>query len=224
MNTLSAFDLAYAARQLAFPVMALVAPALLAGWFLRRRLLLSVVLPVALMAWAGLIVQTWWSISRLWAAFGGPSNSARIGPSYLTLIDAVWLAPVTLWLPFGLSFSIWWRWSRRKRLVSDRDMGWFLCSYMVVGTLFLSAILSITEYDHEDTVFASGFRLARWNQMRAGMTRAQIYEALGPPLDHRMCAFAPDAECWVSNNTAGHFAAVWFEQDKARRVRRWYSD
>jgi outer membrane protein assembly factor BamE (lipoprotein component of BamABCDE complex) len=99
-----------------------------------------------------------------------------------------------------------------------------LLVYMALAVLVTTSEIALAEYAHEDTIFADGFSLTRWRQLRIGMTKPEIHEIMGSPLPSDVCLFGDAAECWVSNNSAGHFAVVWFAANRATRVYRWYSD
>jgi hypothetical protein len=98
-----------------------------------------------------------------------------------------------------------------------------VASYILLVTVWATLTLGVAEYDHEDTIVADGFTESRWQELRLGMSRAEAYELLGPPL-RNACRFDAIPDCWIANYSAGHFAAVWFDGDRVTRIQRWYSD
>jgi hypothetical protein len=203
-----------------------VAPALAVCVRPSRRRLLWVVLPALAAFWVWFAFQTRGTIPSV-----GELNSsaafrpARIGPSYLSVLDLAMAVPVVLWVPFVLSYISYRLLRRHRRLppVPGGVAGVVLLTYMALAALMTSEMV-LVEYAHEDTVFADGFSLTRWRQVRVGMTKPEVHAVMGSPLPPDICRFGAAAECWVSNNSAGHFAVVWFADHRATRVYRWYSD
>ena len=110
-----------------------------------------------------------------------------------------------LWAPFVVWWFMGFLWGRRKHLPgpSLHAIAVLLSIYMVLATCTTTFIMFLVEYAHEDTVFADGFSLWKWRQLRSGMTRSEVHALLGEPLRGH-CSFAPSAECWVANFSAGH--------------------
>ena len=89
-------------------------------------------------------------------------------------------------------------------------------------------MFSAIEFDHEDTVWANGFTLSRWESVTNGMSHADVREILGAPLanPHNTFADTPNetVEWWVRNWSAGYYAVVWFEDGIVKRKNFWYMD
>jgi len=219
------FDVTYAIRQLSIVTVLAMAPAWLFGWLRARRLLLLVIAPATVLADLWFVYQTLATSARIWDHSALPYTPLKVGPSYLSLFELGWVLVLMLWMPFAafwIGGILWRRW-RRVQPTQKRATTLRVCMYLLAATCVTSVVLGVTEYAHEDTVFASGFSLVKWRAVQTGMNRSQVHALLGSPLKGA-CTFAPSAECWVANFSAGHFAAVWFEDERATRVYRWYSD
>ena len=221
----SQFDVGYAARQVTIVAILGLAPAAVWSAFNARRLLTRVVAPGFILTVAWLLFDVIAVSSRVWSRSGVPYVPFKVGPSLFTLQGLVWWLAISLWAPSVAAYYPvrWWRKSRTAPPHSQKAIvAWLVC-YMLLAIAWTTLTLGIAEYDHEDTVVADGFTESRWRQLRTGMSRAEVHELLGRPL-RGLCQFDTVPECWVSNYSAGHFAAVWFEDDRATRIQRWYSD
>lgn len=219
------FDVTYAIRQLSIVTGLTMAPVWLFGWLRARRLLLFVIAPATVLADFWFVYQTLATSAGIWNHSAFPYTPLRVGPSYLSLFELGRVLVLMLWVPFAAFWigGILWRRRRREQPTQNRATTIRVCMYLLAATCVTSVVLGVTAYDHEDTVFASGFSLVKWQAVQTGMSRSEVHALLGNPLEGS-CTFAPSAECWVTNFSAGHFAAVWFEDEKATRVYRWYSD
>ena len=221
----SNFDVGYATRQVTIVAILALAPAVLWSVLKARRLLAVVVGPALLLTVAWLLFVTLAGSSRVWSNSELPYVPFRVGPSDFSLRELAWWLPMSLWAPslaWCLLLTGWRRW-RAATVYSHGAIVARLAAYILVAVAWTTLTLVITEYDHEDTVVAEGFTPRRWERLKPGMTRTQVHELLGPPLPGH-CQFDSIPECWVSNYSAGHFAAVWFDGDRAVRIQRWYSD
>jgi hypothetical protein len=222
MHSLSTFDVPYAVRQLTSLTALVMAPAWAFGISQGRRLMLFIVALASVCLDLWLLYGTFAASRRIWEQTAFPYAPFKVGPSYLSLLDLCPVVIVVLWVPFGL-YWIFEFWRHRQHASSSARVIRVLCAYIVAATAVTTVIVEVGEYAHEDTVFSDGFSLTKWRKVHDGMTRTEVRAVLGEPLAGH-CSFAADAECWVSNFSAGQFAAVWFKNDKAFRIQRWYSD
>lgn len=224
-NWISTFDVGYAARQVAVVAFLALAPAVLWSAWRARRLLVLLVVPSFGLSVAWLLFVTLAASSRVWSFSKVPYVPLRVGPSDFTLRQLAWWLAASVWAPSLAAWLLrwWWRTRQPATQYSYRSKVPGLIAYMVAAILWTTLTMGIAEYDHEDTVVAQGFSLRKWEQLEPGMTRTEIHQLLGPPLQG-LCRFGSIPECWVASYSAGHFAAVWFEGDRAVRIQRWYSD
>jgi hypothetical protein len=221
----SRFDVGYAARQVTIVTAVALAPAVIWTALNARRLLVLFVAPGFILTVGWLLCDVLETSDRMWSHSALPYVPFKVGPSIFTVRELVWWFAITLWLPslLGLGVLKRWRTWRAAPPCPNRAIVVRLVTYMVLAAVWTSLTLVVCEYDHEDTVAAGGFSVSKWRQLKSGMSRREVHELLGPPLEGH-CQFTTNAECWVSNYSAGHFAAVWFEGDRATRIQRWYSD
>ena len=221
----SSFDVGYAARQVTIVAILALAPAVLWSALKARRLLAVVVAPSLILTIAWLLFDVLYVSSRVWSGSDLPYIPFRVGPSVFTLRELVWWLAMSLWAPSLAVYLLLRLWTSRRapKPYSQTAIVVRLLSYMLLAVTWTTLTLMVAEYDHEDTVVAEGFSEIRWQQLQPGMSRAEVQGLLGPPLRGH-CQFDQGPECWVSNYSAGHFAGVWFEGDRATRIQRWYSD
>jgi hypothetical protein len=179
---------------------------------------------VVVLVWSLLFWTVVLDSSRVWARDAVPIAPLPIGPSYLSLFDIARVVALTAWLPTGVLLLVWgWRRPARLRALATP----LLIVFMLLTGCWASLCLGLIEYTHEDTVYAPGFSMHAWNQVRLGMPEVDVFRLLGPPLPIELQPrFATDdgAMYWVRNWSAGHSAAVWFERQRVTRVEMWYSD
>jgi hypothetical protein len=148
------------------------------------------------------------------------AESARVqttscGPSLYSLVDAMPVIGLLVWLPVGGTIGLLYMTRRRVG-------AW------VVGGLLLFAggttmlLMDLSGWAHEDTQVSAGFSWREWRRIELGMTRTTVYAMLGPPLDDSWDTAG--GEAWVTNRTAGHFAVVWFTDDRVTRAHMWSGD
>jgi hypothetical protein len=221
---LNLFDIPYALRQTAVVAAIVVMPFLVYATLSDRRTRWQVGVG-SVVVWQTLFAIVLWVSSRVWSPGDLPFRPLAVGPSHLSLFDIARVVAVTIWAPAAILFTVI-HWRRRRRLVTHAAGGWVLL-VMVGATCWTGLFIGAAGYAHEDTIYTPGFSLRRWHQVRDGMTRDEVVHLLGQPLpEHLQPLFAREAGalCWVRNWSAGHFAAVWFDEGKVARAQLWYSD
>lgn len=193
----------------------------------RRRWLLPLSLVCGGAAWVVLFAALFSGMNGI-ARGPLPYQPFRVGPSAFALWDILKLLSLTLWLPTVVVYGLLRYFVARRHYGIGRSaVVLSFLIYSILGTTWTWLWLRVAEWSHEDTFAAPGFSWAGWTQVREGMSRADVEAQLGQPIP---VAFKPafareqGAECWVTNLSAGYFAAVWFQNDRVSRKQFWYSD
>jgi len=216
------FDVVHLAQQAAILSAVAFLPVLLLGaWHPRRGRLVPLVALLAGAVGASLVVLTVSTSARVWMGDDLPYKPFKIGPSSLGLRDLILVTVIGGWVPVGVA-GAWILWRRRK---GPREQVIPLVSCAIWVSAILLGAVRLCEYDHEDTVIAAGFSRTGWNRVAAGMTKAEVYRLIGPPLVEPLAPqLADGGECWARSWSAGYYAALAFEQGRVRDKRLWYSD
>ena len=213
------FDISFLVRQSGLLVALAYLPLFaVAGSSPKRRGLVPLILVCALVGWALVFYSAVGAVGR-YLPDEVPYKPFRIGPSVFGLWGTARLLALVFWAPILGAYLLL------------RTMKWFRPRYgLVVGTLLCGAIVATTVAwwaSLEDTFTTPAFSWRSWNAIQPGMPRPEVHALLGPPIP---AAFQPafargqDTEFWVVNLSRGYAAAVWFEQDRVKTARLWYSD
>lgn len=187
----------------------------------RRRWLIPLVLVCAVVGWAVVFSSVVAEVGRYLPA-EPPYKPFRVGPSAFGVWDGIPRLALTFWGPVLVTYVAIHVVARRRNLK--------IRSALVIVAIVSSSVLGTALAwwsSLEDTFATPAFSWGPWQAIHQGMTREEVHQLLGPPLpDAFQPSFARDqgAECWVSNLSVGYFAAVWFDGDRVRRTRFWYSD
>jgi hypothetical protein len=228
VSEVARFDIGFMLRQCALIAgLAFIPLVAIAALSRRRRWLLPLSLACGGAAWIVLFLTVFQRIDSI-RRDSLPYQPFRVGPSIFALWDILLLLGFTVWLPTLVIYLLARHLvGRRRHSFSPVVVVACFLIYSLVGTAWTWFWLRMAEWSHEDTFTAPGFSWAAWKLVRPGMTRTEVEAHLGPPISPEFRpAFAQQqgAECWVSNLSAGYFAAVWFESDKVVRKQFWYSD
>ncbi len=228
MDEIPRFDVPFLFRQCAVIAGLTFVPPFVVAWILPRRRFL---VPLVLICFAVVSVLLFYLSYRELDAFHRdplPYRPFRVGPSWFGVWDIFKALALTLWLPTVALYGLtgWFLARKDRRLYGPPALAAFL-AYAIIGTGCTGFWLTVGEWMHEDTFSSSGFSWVGWERVRVGMSRSEVVAVLGPPLSNGFKpAFAQQqgAECWVSNLTAGYFAAVWFHNDTVSDKQFFYSD
>jgi hypothetical protein len=188
----------------------------------RRRWLSPIVLGCAVVGWVVIFSSVVAEVGRYLPTGELVYRPFRVGPSVFGIRDCIPLFALFLWAPVLTAYGA-------VRVVARWRTLRVPYALVIAGILSWCALGAAFAWwcSLEDTFSTPGFSWRAWQGVRQGMTREEVHRALGPPLPHILQpSFAREqsAECWVSNLSAGYFAAVWFVNDRAATVRLWYSD
>jgi hypothetical protein len=212
----SQLDTWYAARQVSILALLAFAPFLCLRFYRRRLAAIggAALLGTAVALWA-IVLKT---SASIWSDSSVPYAPLRVGPSPFAIREMLPVVAVVVWAPAAVAvgLAILLRSSKgRVGLATWLATGW--CG------LFMCAAVVAVEWSHEDTVWARGFSLQRFQAVRAGMSRHEVHALLGPPLQGP-ALLGPGSEAWVRNWSAGYWAVVAFDGDTVTRAQWWYSD
>ena len=107
-----------------------------------------------------------------------------------------------------------------KKAIKVRIIGVFLLLLAGVVIMFLKQI--------GETIYAPGYSEKKWDKIEIGMTKDNVIQILGSPLDYNVGWGSFEGEekwerlLWSRPKTHhGCFACMWFNQDKVARKQEW---
>ena len=103
-----------------------------------------------------------------------------------------------------------------------------LVRIIVVCWLLLAGVVIMFLEQMGETIYAPGYSGKKWDKIEIGMTKDNVMQILGSPLDYNVGWGSVEGEekwerlLWSRpKNHHGRFACIWFNQDKIARKQEW---
>lgn len=230
MNTITSFDIPCLVRQSVLVALFPSLPLIVFACIGRRRWLWWLCGGASMASILLIFVAFLRCSMRIWHDSSLPYEPFKVGPSMYSILDALPILALTLWVPVILVLGgvLLLLHFRRRQTALPLAMFSLTIFFAPFGTFWTWGMFDAIEFSHEDTVWADGFTMSRWQSVTNGMSRTEVERLLGPPLPNPPNSFVDEpgetAEWWVRNWSAGYFGVVWFEDRVAKRKHFWYMD